>query len=62
MESGTYMVYKGEQSTAKTESAVISFSADKVTEVDGGFVIANKDGSVGLEIIPRNGAKLRKLA
>lgn len=65
MESKTFMLYKGRASNSETESAVITFSADKVenfvNDTGQGFILFNKDGSEGLKLVLMNGAKLREI-
>lgn len=63
MKSMTMMLYKGQKSDGSTESAVISFTADRMEENETGDAIHfyNKDGTIGATFITSNDAKLRKV-
>jgi len=63
MTSKTFMLYKGPKSTELTESACITFSADRVdvSKDETEFIFYNKDGSVGATLTIHNGAKLREI-
>src|SRR5689334_14976135 len=57
----TYMLYKVAQSDESTESAAITFAADKIKVEGDSIHIMNKDGGLVIAITLYNGAKHREI-